>query len=145
MSSIEPELGETELDGDANDRVHHHALGDEHPQGLMVRSRRCADSGSRPAPTQGSSHAVRCALVMGRPCGEQPGGGCQSRTQPLQKDDHAGEGEHGGSRPTPPLPARTDRESGDGEQCAQTRIASRRSGVGSAPRDGTCAPDRSVG
>ena len=54
--------GETHLDDDANDRVHHHArVGDEQPQGLMVRSRRCADSGSRPAPTPGSSRAVRCA------------------------------------------------------------------------------------
>ncbi len=46
-----------------------------------------------------------------------------ANAQPLQKNDDSGEGEHGGSRPAPPLPARTDRESGDGEQCTQTRIA----------------------
>ena len=61
--------GETHLDDDANDRVHHHArVGDEHPQGPMVRSRRCADSGSRPAPTREAPCCPMCALVMGRPC-----------------------------------------------------------------------------
>ena len=61
--------GETHLDDDANDRVHHHArAGDEHPQGSDGSFTTLCGLGSRPAPTQGSSHAVRCALVMGRPC-----------------------------------------------------------------------------
>ena len=62
--------GETHLDDDANDRVHHHArVGDEHPQGsdgsfttlcgLRITPR--CDAGKLPC-------CPMCALVMGRPC-----------------------------------------------------------------------------
>ena len=62
--------GETHLDDDANDRVHHHAhVGDEHPQGSDGSFTTLCGLRITPRPDAGKLPCCpMCALVMGRPC-----------------------------------------------------------------------------
>ena len=62
--------GETHLDDDANDRVHHHArVGDEHPQGSDGSFTTLCGLRIMPRPDAGQLPCCpMCALVMGRPC-----------------------------------------------------------------------------
>ena len=62
--------GETHLDDDANDRVHHHArVGDEPPQGSDGSFTTLGGRRSTPRPDAGKLPCCpMCALVMGRPC-----------------------------------------------------------------------------
>ena len=62
--------GETHLDDDANDRVHHHArVGDEHPHRSDGSFTTLCGLQITPRPGAGRLPCCpMCALVMGRPC-----------------------------------------------------------------------------